>query len=62
MLCVAYVIAEKIKVLEYFFHFHIYSFVSDGMCHVSNLLKTKSNLLYIRNQSVPRSKHFPPRL
>jgi hypothetical protein len=25
-----------------------------------NLLKTKSNLLYIRNQSVPRSKHFPP--
>ena len=27
-----------------------------------NLLKTKSNLLYIRNQSVPRSKHFPLRL
>ena len=27
-----------------------------------NLLKTKRNLLYIRNQSVPRSKHFPPRL
>ena len=27
-----------------------------------NLLKTKPNLLYIRNQSVPRSKHFPPRL
>ena len=27
-----------------------------------NLLKTKSNLLYIRNQFVPRSKHFPPRL
>jgi hypothetical protein len=26
------------------------------------LLKTKRNLLYIRNQSVPRSKHFPPRL
>ena len=24
-----------------------------------NLLKTKCNLLYIRNQSVPRSKHFP---
>ena len=24
-----------------------------------NLLKTKRNLLYIRNQSVPRSKHFP---
>jgi len=27
-----------------------------------NLLKTKLNLLYIRNQSVPRCKHFPPRL
>ena len=25
-----------------------------------NLLKTKRNLLYVRNQSVPRSKHFPP--
>jgi hypothetical protein len=24
-----------------------------------NLLKTKCNLLYIRNQSVPRCKHFP---
>jgi len=27
-----------------------------------NRLQTKSNLLYIRNQSVPRCKHFPPRL
>ena len=27
-----------------------------------NPLKTKRNLLYIRNESVPRSKHFPPRL
>jgi len=27
-----------------------------------NHLKTKRNLLYIRNQSVPRCKHFPPRL
>jgi hypothetical protein len=26
------------------------------------LLKMKRNLLYIRNQSVPRCKHFPPRL
>jgi len=25
-----------------------------------NLLKTKHNVLYIRNQSVPRCKHFPP--
>ena len=27
-----------------------------------NLLETKRTLLYIRNQSVPRCKHFPPRL
>jgi len=27
-----------------------------------NLLETKSNLLYIRNQSVPRCKHSPPGL
>jgi len=27
-----------------------------------NLLKTKRLPLYIRNQSVPRCKHFPPRL
>jgi len=25
-----------------------------------NLLKAEHNLLYIRNQSVPRCKHFPP--
>jgi len=27
-----------------------------------NLLKIQSNLLYTRNQSVPRCKHFPPQL
>ena len=27
---------------------------------IFNLLKTKRNPLYIRNQPVPRSKHFPP--
>ena len=27
-----------------------------------NLLKMKRNLLYIRNQFIPRSKHFPPQL
>jgi len=27
-----------------------------------NLLKNKSNELYISNHSVPRCKHFPPRL
>ena len=26
------------------------------------LLKAKRNLLYIRTESVPRNKHFPPRL
>ena len=31
-------------------------------CLTFNLLKTKRIVLYIRNQSVPRSKHFPPRL
>ena len=27
-----------------------------------NILNTKRNLLYIKSQFVPRSKHFPPRL
>jgi hypothetical protein len=27
-----------------------------------NLLNTKRNRLYMKNQSVPRCKHFPPRL
>ena len=34
----------------------------DRIIFLLKLLKTKRNLLYIRNQSVPRSKHFPPRL
>jgi hypothetical protein len=29
---------------------------------VLNILKTKRNQFYIRNQSVPRSKHFPLKL
>jgi len=29
---------------------------------VFNPLKTKRSLLYLRHQSVPRCKHFPPRL
>jgi len=32
------------------------------MSWTRNLLNTNSNLLYIRNQSVPHSKHFSPRL
>jgi hypothetical protein len=35
---------------------------SDIKTCLFNLLKTKRNLLYIRHQSVPRSKHFPTRL
>jgi len=27
-----------------------------------NLLKTKRNLFYMRSQSIPRCKHFSPRL
>ena len=27
-----------------------------------NPLKTKRNVLYVTNQPVPHSKHFPPRL
>ena len=30
--------------------------------YLFNLLKTKHSLFYIINQSVPRCKHFPPRL
>ena len=42
-------------------------FVALGIQHVMRvrhiiLLKTKRNLPYIRNQPVPPSKHFPPRL
>ena len=50
----------------------IFGFVSDvdkattgdiyGVATKLTFLKTKRNLLYIRNQSVPRCKHFPPRL
>jgi hypothetical protein len=31
----------------------------DGIVDFINLLKTKPNLLYISNQSVPRCKHIP---
>jgi hypothetical protein len=48
------------------------SFFEDILCRTApifmtitkefNPLKTKLNLLHISNQSVPRCKHFPPRL
>jgi hypothetical protein len=37
----------------------------EQLCFVAvhfKILNTKHNLLYIRNQSAPRSKLFPPRL
>jgi hypothetical protein len=36
--------------------------MSDALKTKINLLKTKRNLLYIRNSSAPRCKHLPPRL
>jgi len=39
---------------------NLYIFFSSIL--VFNLLKTKRKLLYTSNQSVPRCKHFPPRL
>ena len=36
--------------------------LQQGTSCVFNLLKTKRNPLYIRNQTVPRSKLLPPRL
>ena len=31
-------------------------------CEYFKLLKTKRRQLYLKTRSVPRSKHFPPRL
>jgi len=45
------------QLLHTFLHFKNHQFTL-----ILNLLKAKRNLLYIRNQSVPRCKHFPPRL
>jgi len=42
-------------------HIASYHFVKNALPYL-NILKTKRNLLYISNQSVPRCKHFPPRL
>ena len=36
--------------------------VAERQNELINLLKTKGSLFYIRNEFVPRSKHFPPRL
>ena len=46
-----FVVAEQFKI----------TYVDFGTDMI-NLLKTKRNLFYIRNLSVPRSEHFLPRL
>ena len=53
------------KCIYSFTYLLIYLFTylfNHSVIHSFNLLKTKRNLLYIRKQSVPRSKHFLPRL
>ena len=40
----------------------VFSYLEATFSAQVNLLKAKRNLLYIRNESVPHSKHFPPRL
>ena len=42
-------------------HFHLYRKFQQPFVYKISLLETKRYLLYIRNQSVPRCKHFPPR-
>ena len=48
--------SENCKMINF-----IIGILSLNIIKVINLLKKKRNLLYIRNQFVPRSKHFPPR-
>ena len=40
---------------------YIYFLILFLVYDIFNVLKTKRNLLYIRNHFVPRSKQFPPR-
>jgi len=42
--------------------YHIILHINGFTERYINLSKHKRNLLYIKNQSVPRCKHFPPRL
>ena len=53
---VTYITNAKSEVLRWL------NVVTDSIHNYLNLLESKLNLLYIRNQSVPRCKHFPPRL
>jgi hypothetical protein len=66
--CTTYSIAMKVTVIQ-LISYTTNWFISDAVSQLLNilyalinLLKTKRNLLYIRNHSVPRCKQFPPRL
>jgi hypothetical protein len=53
---------KDFKTVLFFIFSYVCCVVLDGVSRVRKLLKTKRNLLYIRNQSVPRSKHSPEQL
>jgi hypothetical protein len=66
---IEFLTVEKIPAID--IHRYIAGSVWDKCVDVStvrhwlwqfNLLKTKRRLLYLKTQSVPRSKHFPSRL
>ena len=44
------------NILYIYSYINVFKIRSSGLL---NLLKTKRNLLYTRNQSLPRSKHLP---
>jgi hypothetical protein len=56
------VISPQLPIIVAFRAFNLLNPTGYVMHQQFNLLKTKRNLLYIRSQSVPRCKHFPPRL
>jgi len=57
---------KKLNVLEITYHIRQTTFVQSNKTQdyfsQLNPLKTKRRLLYLKTQSVPRCKHFPPRL
>ena len=53
---------QNVSRIVVFAHFDSMALKLLGHKRKINLLKMKCSLLYIRNQSVPRSKHFPSRL
>jgi hypothetical protein len=60
-------VSKNYKEVDVYFNAFIISVLDTDELSLSrhgniNLLTTKRSLLYIRNQSVPHSKHFSPRL